>query len=288
MRVPNVYAMDNGSDRPFPLPHTRYDAPCLYMEYLEGVTAADRLTPEEPPPGTLSFIHKQLAQITAKMMNVACPISGTIGIDPETRKMAIDPSKNIGHEFFETPKAFYEDLGRGIHKEHLVSEKMGFGLAVESRSLMREFLSLYAILAPQDSFCLINGDLGFHNVLTNDKWEITAVIDIDCVQAMPWSWALKPLSWSCMDVRPNSLMDTSQLLRDFQIGTRDGFHYFLREIVNALGEQGNGSLAEKVENFLKSGGRELMLGLEAYQWPQPDVHMGWLEEYAKLPVQPEN
>ena len=258
------------------------------MEYLDGVTASDKIIFEEPSPATMSFLHKQLAQITAKMMSVACPTSGTIGIDPDTGKMAINPNKNFGHEVFKTPKAFYEDFGRGIHKEHLESDNMGAGLAAESLTFLREFFKLYAILAPQDSFCLINEDLGFHNVLINDKWEITAVIDIDCVRARPWSWALKPLSWSWMDVQPDLLMDTSQPLRDFQIGTRDGFRYFLREIGNALVEQGNGSLAGQVEKFLKSGGRELILGLEAYQWPHPDIHIGWLEEYAKLPISPEN
>lgn len=252
------------------------------MEYLDGVTATDRIAPEEPPPGTFSFLHKQLAQITAKMMSVACPSSGTIGIDPETGKMAINPHKYHGHEVFETPEAFYEDFGRRIHAEHSESDDMGVELASESLLLLREFFCLYKILAPQDSFCLINDDLGFHNVLTNDKWEITAVIDIDCVRARPWSWALKPLPWSWMDVRPNILMDPSQPLRDDQIGSRDRFRYFLREIGTALGEQGNGSLAVEVERFLKSGGRELMLGLEAYQWPQPNMHFGWLEEYLSL------
>lgn len=288
VRVPNVYAIDNGSARPFPPPYTRYDAPCLYMEYVDGITASDRIMPEEPPPGTFNFLHKQLAHITAKMMNVSCPTSGPISIDLKTGKMTINPSKNNGNEVFATPKADYQDFGRGIYKEHFASENMGPKLAAESLILLREFFRLYAILAPQDSFCLVNEDLGFHNVLTNDKWEITAVIDIDGVRARPWSWALKPLPWSWMDVRPDSLIATSQQVRDFQIGKRDSFRYFLREIESALGEQGNESLAGEVGKFLKSGGRELMLGLEAYQWPEPDVHLGWLKEYAKLPIKPEN
>lgn len=286
MRVPHLYAIDEGSNKPFPPPHNRYEAPCLYMEYLHGVTAADRILSEEPSSETIGFLQKQLAQITAKMMSVACSAAGSIIYDPVTAKMVILPGRKIGNGICETANAFYKNLGREFHKDHLASEYMGIELAADSFLLLQQFLSGYEILAPQDSFCLINEDLGFHNVLTNEKWEITAVIDIDCVYAGPWSWALKPLCYSWMDVRPESLLDKHQPLRNYQIETNKAFDYFLSEIETALGVQGNGSLAREVEIFIKSGGRELMLGLEACHLCDHDLHMAWLAEYANLPIWP--
>lgn len=288
VRVPYLYAIDEGSNKPFPPPHNRYEAPCLYMEYLPGITAADRILSGEPSFQTISFLQKQLAQITAKMMSVTCPAAGAIGIDPVTARMVVQPGRKIGHGICETPNAFYKNLGREFHKDHLASEYMGIELAADSFLLLQQFFSLYEILAPQDSFCLINEDLGFHNVLTNEKWEITAVIDIDCVYAGPWSWALKPLCHSWMDVQPDSILDRYQPLRDYQIETKRAFGYFLREIEFALRKQGNGSLAREVQKFLNFGGRELILGLEAGHLCDHDLHMAWLAEYTKLPIFPEN
>lgn len=286
MRVPHLYAIDEGSNKPFPPPHNRYEAPCLYMEYLHGVTAADRILSEEPSSEAIGFLQKQLAQITAKMMSVTCSAAGSILYDTVTAKMVILPGRKIGNGICETANAFYKNLGREFHKDHLASEYIGIELAADSFLLIQQFLSGYEILAPQDSFCLINEDLGFHNVLTNEKWEITAVIDIDCVYAGPWSWALKPLCYSWMDVRPDSMLDKSQPLRNYQIETRKAFDYFLGEIETALEVQGNGSLAREVEIFLESGGRELMLGLEACHFCDHDLHKAWLAEYANLPIWP--
>lgn len=285
VRVPYIYGIDDGSNKPFPPPHTRYEAPCLYMEYLHGVTATERLLLGGTPAEAIRFLQKQLAQITAKMMSVSCPAAGAITIDPVTSKVEVRPGTNVGSGICKTPKAFYRYLGREFHKDHLASKHIGIDLAADSFLLLQQFLTFYDILAPQDSFCLINEDLGFHNVLTNEKWEITAVIDIDCVYSGPWSWALKPICHSWMEVLPDSMMHTFPPLRNHQIDTKNAFAYFLREIETALrGEQqGNGKLAREVEKFLKSGGRELMLGLEACNKCDHDLHLAWLAEYAKLP-----
>lgn len=281
MRVPFIYGIDDGSKKPFPPPHTRYEAPCLYMEYLHGTTATERILLGESSAKTIRFLQRQLAQITAKMMSVSCPAAGAIAIDPETSKIEIQPGRKIGSGVIETPEAFYKYLGREFHKDHLASEYIGIEHAGDSFLLLQQFLTFYELLAPQDSFCLINEDLGFHNVLTNEKWEITAVIDIDCVYSGPWSWALKPLCHSWMDALPDSAMHTFQPLRNHQIDTKKAFAYFLHEIETALREQGNGKLAQEVEKFLKSGGRELMLGLEACHRCDHDLHKAWLAEYAK-------
>lgn len=283
MRVPDVYAIDNGSKKPFPPPHTRYEAPCLYMEFLEGMTATDRIALEEPAPEIINSLHKQLANITAKMMSSTCPAAGVIGVDSSTGNLRVHPGKKYTHRHYETPAAFYKTIGREFFGDHLASQAID---CEESFKLLRKFHSLYATMDPSDSFCLINDDLGFHNVLTNEKWEITAIIDIDCVYAGPWTWALKPLSHSMMNVRPDSLIDmlTTQLIRDQQIKSKQAFEYFIREIGSALWEQSNEDLAQECENFIKAGGIKLMLGLEAYQWADHDLHMAWLTEYAKLPI----
>lgn len=287
VRVPYLYGIDDGSKEPFPPPHTRYEAPCLYMEYLHGITAEDRILLEEPSTTTIRFLHKQLAQITAEMMSVSCLAAGSIAIDRVTAKVKIEPGRKIGFGVCETANAFYKHLGREFHKGHLASDYIGVERAADSFLLLQQYFSLYEILAPKDSFCLINEDLGFHNVLTNAKWEITAVIDIECVYSGPWTWALKPLCNSSMAVRPDSIMDAYQPLRNYQLKTKNAYVYFLREIETALREHGNGGLAQEVEKFLKSGGRELMLGLEACSHCDHDLHMAWLTEYAKLPIWPQ-
>lgn len=287
VRVPCIYGIDDGSNNPFPPPHTRYEAPCLYMEYLHGVTAAERISLGGTSAEKISFLQKQLAQITARMISVPCLAAGSIAIDPVTTKKEVQPGQKIGYGVCDTPKAFYKNLGREFHKEHLASKYLGVELAADSFLLLQQFLGFYETLAPQDSFCILNEDLGFHNVLTNENWEITAVIDIDCVYSGPWTWALKPLRHSRMDVRPDAMMHTFQPLRNFQIGTKNAFGYFLREIETALQEQGNGRLAREVGKFLKSGGSDLMLGLEACNQCDHDLHMAWLAEYAKLPIRPE-
>lgn len=288
VRVPYLYGIDDGSNKPFPPPHTRFEAPCLYMEYLHGVTAEDRILLEQPPTPTIRYLQKQLAQITAKMMSVSCLAAGSIAIDSVTAKSEIQPGKETRSGVCKTPNAFYKYLGREFHKGHLASEYIGVERAADSFLLLQEFFTLYEVLAPKDSFCLINEDLGFHNVLTNEKWEITAVIDIECVYSGPWSWALKPICNSSMGVRPESMMDTYQPLRNYQLKKKDAYGYFLREIETALREHGSGALAQEVEKFLKSGGRELILGLEASSHCDQALHVAWLTEYAKLPIWPQS
>ena len=293
MRVPKVYATDEGSTAPFPPPYTHYEAPCIYVEYLDGLTASDGLLLRNQSPEAIRSLHKQMAQITAQMIGVACPAAGDLGLDPITGKIATGPEQQLGkHVSFQTSKDFYKAICHGLEKCYGDADEPvggggggGGGGGPKSPSLLlQRFLALHTALAPDEYFCIVHDDFGFHNMLINEELKITAIIDLGAVYAAPWSWALKPPAFSDLDILPESRIARYGTRRRGEIQERENYDYWLSELQSALEHQGNVELVREMRRFIEYGGRELVLGLHAYQEADPKLNSAWLEEFASLQI----
>lgn len=69
---------------PFLPPYSHYEAPCLYMEYIDGMTANFILDEcGDVPAGIVRYLLWQLAKVSAEMMSKEAPAAGAVGIDSE-------------------------------------------------------------------------------------------------------------------------------------------------------------------------------------------------------------
>ncbi len=76
-----------------------------------------------------------------------------------------------------------------IYRHELVPIR---GVGQWPRFLQQSLSELHAELGGDEYFCIPNDDFGFHNVIVDSDWNITAIIDFDSVYVAPLSWALKP------------------------------------------------------------------------------------------------
>lgn len=176
--------MDEGSITPFLPPYSRYEAPCLYMEYIDGMTANTRLDESgDVPNEVVRYLLWQLAKVSAEMMSKEVPA-------------AILPGDASDEPTISSTEEFYH------RKCKEREEQYGHANIPDSPSLASKFPALYELLAPDDYFCLFNENLGFNKIIVDENWKITAMIGLDCVRAVPWSWAIRPMYRSMVDVIP--------------------------------------------------------------------------------------
>ncbi len=262
------------------------------MEHLDGLTATNALWLEkvkerkEPSLAIIHSLHKQMAQITAQMLSIGCPAGGNLGLDPTTGKIAIRPDQQLGGKGpYQTSKDFYAALCADMEaypwmKPAANKPVEDFDVA-KTPGLLQEYLArLHAELDLEKSFCIVNDDFGFHNILVDENWKITAIIDLDCVFSAPSSWALKPPSLSWMRVVPESELSECPQQRRNEIQARKSYDCWLSELHAALLKERNVDLAWKIELFLLSGGCHLVLGLGACNSDDPYAGTEWLEEYS--------
>lgn len=248
--------MDEGSTTPFLPPYSRYEAPCLYMEYIDGMTATSRLDEcGDVPNGVVRYLLWQLAKVSAEMMSKEVPAAGAVGIDSETGRVTILPGDASDGPTISSTEEFYH------HKCKEREEQYGHANIPDSPGLANKFPALYNSLAPDDYFCLFNENLGFNKIIVNETWKITAMIDTDCVRAVPWSWAIRPMYRSMVDVIPDPLLSNDFMARAYEVQMRDDYFFWLQELQRFLSAQNTLRLCRALEQYVGSGGVELTIGL---------------------------
>lgn len=94
-----------------------------------------------------------------------------------------------------------------------------------------------------------------------ENWKITAIIDIDCVRAVPWSWDIRPMYRSTVDVIPEPLLSNDKMARAYEVQMRDDYCFWLQELHRSLFAQNNLRLCRALEQYARSGGIKLTISL---------------------------
>lgn len=237
--------MNEGSTTPFLPPYSHYEAPCLYMEYIDGMTANSRLNESgDAPTRVVRYLLWQLAKVSAEMMSKEVPAAGAVGIDSETGRVTILPGDASDGPTISSPEEFYH------HKCKEREDQYGHASIPDSPSLAKKFPALYKLLVPDDYFCLFNENPGFDKIIVDENWKITAMIDLDCVHAVPWPWAIRPMYRLMLDVIPDSLLLNDIMARAYEVQMRDDYFFLAPAVTSFLFFQ---SFSARLSVFGKRG-----------------------------------
>ncbi|KAL2048955.1 hypothetical protein ABVK25_010808 [Lepraria finkii] len=177
------------TDIPVPEVHS-YDAsnetigwPFVLMDCMPGTPAVKKLanaTPEQD-----SHYLRQMAQIQVKLANVRMDRIGSIFQSSDG--FEVGPDVETAQGPFEKPKQYYQAVAS--HRDQRSTAYGNFEKENLNRGDLPALFSLcinsVADDYNEDAFGLANRDLGPHNLLVDDDFNITALIDLDFVLSAP-------------------------------------------------------------------------------------------------------
>ena len=164
-------------------------APYILMSYIHGTTASDLRQQkgcDYYTYGTTEQDHKFRQELARIQVQLAALQFNQIGGLYETENgFEIGPETVTGKGPWSTADAYYEDCAK--HAEEVASRDAPDEVKErESYHLPSMVPPLMAALEPRNgTFGLANRDLGAHNLLVNDDFDILGLTDFDGVMAAP-------------------------------------------------------------------------------------------------------
>ncbi|KAI9748299.1 MAG: hypothetical protein M4579_007262 [Chaenotheca gracillima] len=169
-------------------------APYILMDYIDGTTANDLQdakgcenesfgTPEQD-----RTFREQMASIQVELASLKFDKIGSLYQDEESLKFYIGPDLATRKGPWESSTSYYADLAENAMKEcvshgkRALQERPSFAIPVLFMHLMSLYGDPSSVKGP---FGLANLDMGAHNLLVNDNFEIVGVIDFDGLMAAP-------------------------------------------------------------------------------------------------------
>lgn len=154
------------------------------MEYIHGNTAQEVTHAYEGmPPRFREKFWSQVATIMVQLASVRLPKIGSIYRDSEySDSFIVGPLVETETGPYVSASEFYRDyppaLGSSLQTEG--------GPVHGQHELLRAFQTIASSLPTQgDGFGLVNDDLSPNNILVDHDFNVLAVIDWDCVVALP-------------------------------------------------------------------------------------------------------
>ncbi|KAI9748398.1 MAG: hypothetical protein M4579_007235 [Chaenotheca gracillima] len=169
-------------------------APYILMDYIDGTTANDLQDAKEcenesfgTPEQDRNF-RKQMAGIQVELASLKFDKIGSLYQDEESLEFYIGPDLDTRKGPWESSTSYYADLAENAMKECVaqgkpaLQERPSFAIPV----LFTHLMSLYGDASNvKGPFGLANLDMGAHNLLVDDDFEIIGVIDFDGLMAAP-------------------------------------------------------------------------------------------------------
>lgn len=157
---------------------------------------AEILRPEGEPYPHLSIpkdyedkMYRQLCSIMIELASIRFSKIGSIIRDSsDCTSFTIGPlTEGDGSGPYASAAEFYE-----CHPESVVNRCFAEGEDLGQKAFVKEFKQLASTFSPsssdRDGFGLVHGDLGFHNVIVDEEFNILAVIDWDMTKSVPHSY----------------------------------------------------------------------------------------------------
>ncbi|KAL9616998.1 MAG: hypothetical protein Q9160_008188 [Pyrenula sp. 1 TL-2023] len=186
--VPNIYAADWNADK--------IGRPYLIQKFLPGTRADQYRFGGEFHPGEShqwQNLMRQMAHVMVVMGNLKFNKIGSLIRNPTTKEFYIGEELFTREGPFSTAQHYYDELSRSYF--YFRTRKIESNLSLAKMNLWGGFTLpfVFSGFMPQiaDSetdygpFGLANGDFGLHNILIDDKFNITGIIDLDGVVASP-------------------------------------------------------------------------------------------------------
>ena len=270
--VPQIYDLDLDLD-------DVVHSPCLYMQYIHGSTARERLAQgsysDHETDTILKSLYGKLADIAVELSNCTFSQIGslyhqdgstayTVGVDYETGK---GPFAHAFEYQYVTSRYLEDRLLQQLGPQASIYPSMRLPTVIHRLWEHQNY--------SESSFPLINEDLGLHNILVDTAWNVVAMIDLDAVHAAPCRALLKPLNFSRMDwysVESSALSN----LRMSQF--KANFDFYINKLVTGIFEKGPSPIVLALGDVVSCDTNQLVRGLSAYGLGNVKLNEEWLRE----------
>jgi hypothetical protein len=279
MLVPEVFAHDLSVDN-------IVGAPYILMSYIHGTVAAELQeargckqgvfgTPEQDHRfwSQMAKYQVQFAALTFDKIGALRQIDGQISVGPETE---------TGEGPWDTPMEYYTVIAHYRLKvaqsdaEMEVRQSDSFSLPLKFPQLMQLYES-----SSTGPYSLANRDLGAHNVLVDEEFNIVGLIDFDGVMAAPDAVVAQFPTFMGIDRAVPGYVETNE----FAVKRIEKTGHLLPKyvaLVRAELDNTRGKGNKHLADLLESNSASIVQGLIEYGQHQDFINDSWMSAYDKL------
>ncbi|KAI0424085.1 kinase-like domain-containing protein [Xylaria sp. FL1042] len=258
--VPEVFVYDHD-------PSNRIGAPYMLIEYIHGSTASDLWSIKNCAPSTYGTpeqdrkFRQQLAKIQAQLLAFQFPQIGSLYYDKEADSFYIGQDIDIGKGPWTSSADYYRDLTdvfmkRDAARRHVVPKRRTYFC---TPVLLNHLMSIHGT-GKTGPYSLINRDLGAHNVLVDNEFNIVGVIDFDGVFAGPPEAVAQYPRFTCLEVEAPYVVETNPYALERIEATKPRLAEYRDWLIKYEAELGNGTAP--IGSLLGSRGAIIHYGFE--------------------------
>ncbi|KAM0083809.1 hypothetical protein ACKRZS_004015 [Fusarium odoratissimum] len=262
------------------------------MDYIHGTVATEFRDANEcegglfgTPDQDRSF-RKQMAEIQATLSSFKLHEIGSLYQDEETSDFFIGPETETGKGPWNSSVEYYDDLSNQALQNciHHASPDVQTASSFANPILFRHLMSLYRQhKSNKGSFSFGNRDVGAHNLLVDEKFQIVGVIDFDGVIAGPIEVVAQYPVLTVLDRDPPGCVETRPAAIERIKRTEPKLKEYkeiLEAVESKLGNNNKG--ATPIADLLLPDAASVFQGLVRCQGHEAFVNNQWMEAYLKL------
>lgn len=265
-------------------------APYILMDYIHG-TVAEELRcarghewDQFGTPDQDRKFRQQMAEIQVKLASITFDKIGCLYQDEQTSDFFIGPDYEMGKGPWTCSTDYYADLAEHRLRDCTDRAKLkvqmssSFALPV----LFKHLISLYGqSTSTSGPFRLLNRDLGAHNLLVDDDFNIIGLIDLDGVMTAPIEAVAQYPAFTGMHREAPGHVETKPAAIDRIKKTEPKLEEYKNMVEMAEGEMG-GEGHPSIARLMFSDAASIVQGLQDYECHQDWVNDMWMKSYAML------
>ncbi|KJZ73835.1 hypothetical protein HIM_06728 [Hirsutella minnesotensis 3608] len=243
--------------------------PFIISDFIDGVSLSSLLEDRidrggqnvEPEPGDqrLDTIYEQIADIMLQLFQFDFPQIGAISKHSPSQTWSVSgrpltyrmnelataasfPISKFPTEPFASARGYFQSLAM----ENITNLQTQRNIATSEQQARKLFVARHTFVRLVDKYSTYNqgpfklfcDDFRSHNILVDpETLRITAIIDLEFTNAMPYQFALDPPWWLLLD-EPETYLDQGHTAREFSIAFRRRLDQFLRAMQRAEDARG--------------------------------------------------
>lgn len=261
------------------------------MQYIHGSVAAEVRRSKGCARGLFGTpdqdrkFRKQMASIQAELASILFDRIGFLYQDPESGDFYIGSDPRMKKGPWETAADYYNDLAdHNIEVVGMSSEELQDDPSFSLPILFKELMLRYSIKElGRGPFGLANTDLGAHNLLVNEDFDIVGMIDLDGLMAAPIEIQAQFPVLTGLDMEIPYYVTTKPMAIERITETRPKlieYKQLLQECERAVREESG--LAVRPGEIMMSKAAVIYLGIFYYNMCLPDTNRRWMQAYSLL------
>ncbi|KAH6707915.1 hypothetical protein BKA61DRAFT_739162 [Leptodontidium sp. MPI-SDFR-AT-0119] len=272
--VPAVYSYSTD-------PANDIGAPYILMDYIDGTVATELRVARNCELGSFGTpsqdrkFREQMASIQVELSSFKFDRIGSLYQDEKTSDFFIGPETETGKGPWTSSMDYFADLASHALQvcvadaELDVQTSCSFAVPI----LFKHLISLYGQKSSWTGpSSLTNRDFGAHNLLVNDDFEISGVIDFDGVMAAPMEVREPPGHVETRPLAIDRIKRTEPKLKEYK--------NFVEAAEARMGGSMNGEAS--VANMMLSNATSVFQGLLRFASHQKFVNDKWMEANLRL------